>query len=203
MSNNKSLLITIIDTSPIWWGLKSIDQLNTNTTKNVNNNFNINDFVSVVVGFMNTYKTMNQMNSVALIAADNQNVHYLYPKKLDNISPWNKFDQINDINEEIKENLKIAMKKTFDDMDRIQMNTNGFDKNTIYDSLITSAMGRALCYINRIQTKFTTSDNVNYRILIIKACEDNSNQYMNFMNMIFSAEKLVKHYLFSSNSLFF
>ncbi len=57
--------------------------------------------------------------------------------------------------------------------------------------MITSAIGLALCYINRIQRRFTFADTVNYRLLVIKASEDSSNQYMNFMNMIFSAEKLV------------
>ena len=63
--------------------------------------------------------------------------------------------------------------------------------NLINDSMVTSALGLALCYINRIQRKYSFADSVNYRILVIKASEDNSNQYMNFMNMIFSAEKLV------------
>ncbi len=57
--------------------------------------------------------------------------------------------------------------------------------------MITSAIGLALCYINRIQRNFTMGDTINYRILIIKGSDDSPNQYMNFMNMIFSAEKLV------------
>lgn len=63
--------------------------------------------------------------------------------------------------------------------------------NLANDSMITSAIGLALCYINRIQRRFTFADTVNYRLLVIKASEDSSNQYMSFMNMIFSAEKLV------------
>lgn len=57
--------------------------------------------------------------------------------------------------------------------------------------MVTSALGLGLCYINRIQRKNSFAETVNYRFLVIKASEDNSNQYMNFMNMIFSAEKLV------------
>ncbi len=56
--------------------------------------------------------------------------------------------------------------------------------------MITSALCLALCYINRIQKNYTHADTVAYRILVIKASEDSSNQYMNFMNNIFSAEKL-------------
>ena len=47
---------------------------------------------------------------------------------------------------------------------------------------------------SRIQQKYTFADTVNYRILVVKGSDDSSNQYMNFMNMVFSAEKLVNNY---------
>ena len=59
------------------------------------------------------------------------------------------------------------------------------------DSMISSALGLGLCYINRIQKKYSLADTVKCRFLIIKASDDSSNQYMNFMNMVFTAEKLV------------
>lgn len=67
------------------------------------------------------------------------------------------------------------------------------------ETMITSALGMALCYVNRIQKKYSLADSVSYRILVIKASEDSSNQYMNFMNNIFSAEKLVKNLLKTPN----
>jgi hypothetical protein len=48
--------------------------------------------------------------------------------------------------------------------------------------------------LSRIQQKYTFADTVNYRILVVKGSDDSSNQYMNFMNMVFSAEKLVNDY---------
>jgi len=52
-------------------------------------------------------------------------------------------------------------------------------------------MSLALCYINRIQKNCNKqADTITYRVLIIKASEDSSNQYMNSMNNILSAEKL-------------
>ena len=62
----------------------------------------------------------------------------------------------------------------------------------VNESMITSALGLALCYINRIQKKDVHIQDVTYRILVIKASEDSSNQYMNFMNNVFSAEKMVR-----------
>jgi len=78
---------------------------------------------------------------------------------------------------------------------KINYLNNKKDKDNVQnDSLVTSAIGLALCNINYIQRKFTFPETVNYRILIIKGSDDSSNQYMNFMNMIFGAEKLVKLY---------
>lgn len=63
--------------------------------------------------------------------------------------------------------------------------------------MVTSALGLGLCYINRIQQKYAYAESCNFRILVIKASEDSSNQYMNFMNMIFSAEKMVNKGFYS------
>ena len=126
-------------------------------------------------------------------------------------SPWEKFENIIDMDYQIKENIKNLVKDQ-----AIQLESNwpkmllvsrdwilkfghfkveNSGKNLVNESLITSALGLALCYINRIQKKYTSADSVAYRILVIKASDDSSNQYMNFMNMIFSAEKLVNYFL--------
>lgn len=68
--------------------------------------------------------------------------------------------------------------------------------NLSNDSMISSAMGLGLCFINRIQRKYIFADVVKYRFVIIKASDDSSNQYMSFMNMIFSAEKSVNKKFF-------
>lgn len=60
--------------------------------------------------------------------------------------------------------------------------------------MLTSAISLGLCYINRLEHNFATTETLNYRILVVQLSEDGSHQYMNFMNMIFTAEKLVSFY---------
>ena len=104
-----------------------------------------------------------------------------------------KCDQIGEIDQQIKENLKQLSQEA----------VQHAPKSLAYNSMLTAAMGLALCYINRIQNSMASTETVNYRILIVQLYEDGSNQYMNFMNMIFAAEKLVifiRYYLVKINS---
>jgi hypothetical protein len=111
---------------------------------------------------------------------------YLYPtrsKRNDKtVSPWNRCEQISDVNDQIKKNLELLVSNQ--DLESTTIPQN--------NSTLASAFGLALCYVNRIQKCFQlAADSISYRILIIKLFEDAANQYMNFMNMIFTSEKLV------------
>jgi hypothetical protein len=96
--------------------------------------------MSAVVGFLNVYKTMNQQNAVSLIAAHNTkafrnfstfisgsshfviihlffqiiNRGFLYPSVSKVVekysSPWEKYESIGDMDNQIKENMKALMK---------------------------------------------------------------------------------------------
>ncbi|CAF0791422.1 unnamed protein product [Brachionus calyciflorus] len=191
MSLERNLLIVVLDTNPIWWGLQNsglIPNAQTNPKIPLQDNITFNDCLSAVIGFLNAYKTMNQNNSVVLIAAHNTKAEYLYPSKPKivekNSSPWDKYEQISDMYEIIRDNLKKLSNEQLSTLNSV----NNKD-NLSNDSMITSAMGLGLCYINRIQKTYAFADSVKYRFVIVKASDDSSNQYMSFMNMIFSAEK--------------
>lgn len=195
--SSKNLLIAIVDTNPLWWGLQSsglippADSDRSNGEKATNGSsknkiFTLSDFISATVGFLNVYKTLNQNNAIAVIAAHNTKAEYIYPtrdKYFDkSYSPWERFEQIGDVDEQVRQNLKALANE--------QIEALNADHPLSNDSMITSAIGMALCYVNRIQRKFTFTEEVNYRILVLKACDDSANQYMNFMNTVFTAEKL-------------
>ena len=58
------------------------------------------------------------------------------------------------------------------------------------DSLIAGAMTMALCYLNRMDKEHELREEMlSSRILVIKGSEDNPEQYMNFMNAVFTAQK--------------
>lgn len=191
--SEKNLLIVVMDTNPVWWGLQSSGLIKSQGSQKSNGvkgseNYNFSDYLSAVIGFLNVYKTMNQLNAVSLIAAHNTKADFLYPSESKVVekysSPWEKYENISDMDYQIKENIKIIMKTQATALENDEINA------APNDSLITSALGLALCYVNRIHKKYALADSVSYRILVIKASEDSSNQYMNFMNNVFSAEKL-------------
>ena len=99
--SDRNLLITILDTNPIFWGLQSngLVKQGSNSASRLpldviysfprlslthfipfsyfssifshSKGFTFEDCLSAVVGFVNVYKTMNQNNAVVLIAAHN------------------------------------------------------------------------------------------------------------------------------------
>ncbi|RNA32317.1 general transcription factor IIH subunit 3 [Brachionus plicatilis] len=191
MNNEKNLLIVILDTNPIWWGLQNSGSIQQEDQVPIHDNITFSDCLSGVMGFINAYKTMNQNNSVCLIAAHNTRAEYLYPAKSkladNNQTPWERYEQISDIYESVKEGLKNLSQQHLENLSDAKEVKN--KDNLSNDSMISSAMGLGLCFINRIQRKYIFAESVKYRFVVIKASDDSSNQYMSFMNMIFSAEK--------------
>ena len=100
-----------------------------------------------------------------------------------NVTPWTNVN-IREVDDQIKESIK---KLSSEDEE-----TNALSVIQHNHSTLTSALGLALCYANRaIKNNTNLNEDVKYRILIVKLFEENASQYMNFMNMIFTAEKLV------------
>lgn len=63
------------------------------------------------------------------------------------------------------------------------------DLNT--ESLISGALGMALCYIARLERDKVAGQKLHPRILMITASNDSATQYMNYMNIFFTAQRMV------------
>lgn len=57
------------------------------------------------------------------------------------------------------------------------------------ESLLAGAIAMALCYIARIQRTKPLGALLNNRILVITGSGDSASQYMNYMNVFFTAQK--------------
>ncbi|KAJ8779261.1 hypothetical protein J1605_012723 [Eschrichtius robustus] len=57
------------------------------------------------------------------------------------------------------------------------------------ETLLAGSLAKALCYIHRMNKDVKDNQEMKSRILVIKAAEDSTLQYMNFMNVIFAAQK--------------
>ncbi|NXK83113.1 TF2H3 factor, partial [Amazona guildingii] len=180
-----SLLVVIIDTNPIWWGKKALGEAELTLSK----------CIDAVMVLGNSHLLMNRNNRLAVIASHTQESRFLYPGKgwtaadlfgdggssmESNCSGSKdgKYELLTAINDTIAEEIKDLMTKS--DMRGQQTET-----------LLVGSLAKALCCILSVteSSKLFCNQEMKSRILVIKAAEDSALQYMNFMNVIFAAQK--------------
>ncbi|NWZ24793.1 TF2H3 factor, partial [Asarcornis scutulata] len=171
-----SLLVIVIDTNPIWWGKRAQGEAE----------FTLSKCIDAVMVLGNSHLFMNRTNKLAVIASHTQESRFLYPGKrwafADLLgdgsnsvesncsgSKDGKYELLTAINDAIAEEIKDLMTKT--DMRGQQTET-----------LLAGSLAKALCCI-----LFITE--LSKPLSVIKAAEDSALQYMNFMNVIFAAQK--------------
>jgi len=77
---------------------------------------------------------------------------------------------------------KVAQVITADESDRQHGRSN--------ESLLAGAMAMALAHVNRQQASAATGSKVVARMLVLSSSGDSAAQYMNYMNVFFTAQKL-------------
>ncbi|NXF83055.1 TF2H3 factor, partial [Sclerurus mexicanus] len=180
-----SLLVIVIDTNPIWWGKRALGEAQ----------FTLSKCIDAVMVLGNSHLFMNRTNRLAVIASHTQESRFLYPgKRWASVDPFGdgsnsmesncsgskdgKYELLTAINDAIAEEIKDLMTKT--DV-----------KGQQTETLLAGSLAKALCCILWIteSSKPLSNQEMKSRILVIKAAEDSTLQYMNFMNVIFAAQK--------------
>ncbi|XP_027593398.1 general transcription factor IIH subunit 3 isoform X2 [Pipra filicauda] len=178
-----SLLVIVVDTNPIWWGKRALGEAE----------FTLSKCIDAVMVLGNSHLFMNRTNKLAVIASHTQESRFLYPgKRWASADPFGdggssmesncsgskdgKYELLTAINDAIAEEIKDLMTKT-------EM------KGQQTETLLAGSLAKALCYINKMSKEVKANQEMKSRILVIKAAEDSTLQYMNFMNVIFAAQK--------------
>uniref|UniRef100_A0A8D0L8J5 General transcription factor IIH subunit 3 n=1 Tax=Sphenodon punctatus TaxID=8508 RepID=A0A8D0L8J5_SPHPU len=179
-----NLLVVVVDTNPIWWGKQALG----------GSELTLSKCLDAVMVMGNSHLFMNRNNKLAVIASHIQESRFLYPGKRwafadlfadtsgnlveSNISGSKdgKYELLTTINEIVAEEIKDLMTKT--DI-----------KGQQTETLLAGSLAKALCYIHRMHKEVKASQEIKSRILVVKAAEDSALQYMNFMNVIFAAQK--------------
>ncbi|XP_077604094.1 general transcription factor IIH subunit 3 [Crocuta crocuta] len=179
-----NLLVIIVDTNPIWWGKQALKE----------SQFTLSKCIDAVMVLGNSHLFMNRSNKLAVIASHIQESRFLYPGKNGRLGdffgdPGNppsefspsgskdgKYELFTAANEVIAEEIKDLMTKS--DI-----------KGQHTETLLAGSLAKALCYIHRMNKEVKDNQEMKSRILVIKAAEDSALQYMNFMNVIFAAQK--------------
>ncbi|XP_058387246.1 general transcription factor IIH subunit 3 isoform X2 [Diceros bicornis minor] len=179
-----NLLVIIVDTNPIWWGKQALKE----------SQFTLSKCIDAVMVLGNSHLFMNRFNKLAVIASHIQESRFLYPGKNGRLGDFfgdagnppsefnpsgskdGKYELLTAANEVIVEEIKDLMTKS--DI-----------KGQHTETLLAGSLAKALCYIHRMNKEVKDNQEMKSRILVIKAAEDSALQYMNFMNVIFAAQK--------------
>ncbi|XP_031440733.1 general transcription factor IIH subunit 3 [Clupea harengus] len=165
-----SLLVIVLDVNPIWWGQQAQREPE----------FTLSKCLDAVMVMANSHLIMTRTNKLAIIASTCQESHFLFPSKnwddATATSGDGKYELLSVANDLVAEEIKGLMART-----EVKGNQT--------DTLLAGGLAKALCYIHRISKQLDAGQDMKSRILVIKAAEDCALQYMNFMNVIFAAQK--------------
>ncbi|KAJ7400764.1 hypothetical protein BTVI_102211 [Pitangus sulphuratus] len=124
--------------------------------------FTLSKCIDAVMVLGNSHLFMNRTNKLAVIASHTQESRFLYPGKR-----WASADPFGDGGSSVESNCSGS-------------------KDGKYE-LLTAINDAIAEEIKDLMTK--TNQDMKSRILVIKAAEDSTLQYMNFMNVVFAAQK--------------
>ncbi|XP_053783825.1 general transcription factor IIH subunit 3 [Desmodus rotundus] len=178
-----NLLVIIVDTNPIWWGKQALK----------GSQFTLSKCMDAVMVLGNSHLFMNRSNKLAVIASHIQESRFLYPGRNGRMGDFfgdpgktpelcpsgskdGKYELLTAANEVIVDEIKDLMTKS--DI-----------KGQHTETLLAGSLAKALCYIHRMNKEVKDNQEMKSRILVVKAAEDSALQYMNFMNVIFAAQK--------------
>lgn len=173
MSSSLKHLVVLIDLNPIYWS----DKISSSST------LNFKQYLNLIIQFCNAYIAFDIHHRLTIIGCSNNETCFLYPDQtseaqiIPTVTKTNLFEQLFVVDRVVEENFK----KFIDQFS---------PHHTTAGSMITMALTQALCYINRLIRETQAGDKNSFRILIIQTTNDTSKQYMNFMNAVFTSEKL-------------
>uniref|UniRef100_A0A8C2X9X4 General transcription factor IIH subunit 3 n=1 Tax=Cyclopterus lumpus TaxID=8103 RepID=A0A8C2X9X4_CYCLU len=169
-----NLLVIVVDVNPIWWGQQA--QRATELT--------LSKCLDAVMVLGNSHMAMSRTNKLSVIASHFEDSHFLYPGK-----SWRMGDSCGDdassSGDGKYELLAVANNLIAEEIRKVMSKTEVRGNST--DTLLAGTLAKALCCILLLKKQLFTE--IKSRILVIKAAEDCARQYMNFMNVIFAAQK--------------
>jgi len=171
--NPSNLLVIVIDTNPSQAVLREQQRVLTHC-------------LNAVLVLCNGHLMMSSRNKLAVIASHTNTCQYLYSDKLHEAfvegtseqhtkAQGGQYELFSQVDNCIKQRVKEVMTS---EVQSVQT-----------DSLIGGAMAMALCYVHRIEKEIQVGETLSSRILVITGAGDSTSQYMNFMNVFFTAQK--------------
>ena len=146
-----------------------------------------------LVTLANMHLMLKTKNKVAIIACNASSSDFIYCDA-DTLQPQpaqsssSSMPRQSDGQYEIFAHLETTVKQNIRNFVLDEKSNLFEDKDS--ESLIAGALTMALCYANRMNREKPTGENLNSRLLIVTGCSGGASQYMTYMNVFFTAQKL-------------
>lgn len=162
---DKNLLVLVLDVNPVQRCVKQV----------------ITQCLDSAIVFANAHLLQTPNNHLAVMACHGNGAEFLYPDE--------KRSEVRQIDGQYE--LFTLVERTI--RQRLQQMINDMppDGRLSSESLISGALSMALCYISRLEREKIAGEKLNSRVLVITASHDSATQYMNYMNIFFTAQKMV------------
>ncbi|KAJ8959992.1 hypothetical protein NQ318_009427 [Aromia moschata] len=164
-TDETSLLVVILDSNP---GQKMLRE----------NPHVLTQCVDSVIAFANSHLMQKAQNKLAIMACHSKTSQFIYPgpsKPLDVRQVDGQYEAFTIVEKTTKHNLAKLLSSE--------------NSAVITESLLAGAIAMALCYIARIQRIKPPGAKLNCRILVVTGSGSSASQYMNYMNVFFTAQK--------------
>jgi len=131
--------------------------------------------------FANAHLVQSSSNELAMMACHGHGAKFLYP--CENAAEIRQMDGQYEKFTMVERTVRQQLQQLISEM--------SMDTPLNAESLISGALSMALCYIARLEREKIAGQKLYPRILVITASNDSAMQYMNYMNIFFTAQRMV------------
>ncbi|XP_011314254.1 general transcription factor IIH subunit 3 [Fopius arisanus] len=164
----KSLLMIILDVNPVQRIVKQEAKI-------------LSQCIESVIVFANSHLMQASSNGLGLIACHGQGAKFLYPEPEKSVEV-RQFDGQYEKFTLVERTVRQTLQRVINDL----INTRPLNS----ESLISGALSLALCYIARLEREKVPGEKLHSRIFVVTGSNDSATQYMNYMNIFFTAQKM-------------
>jgi len=144
----------------------------------------LSQLLNCVLGLMNSHLMLDPRHKVALVAAHAAGCSFLYPGEAGELGQvlrqqdgqYEEFYQVETI---VRQRVTAVLARD---------ESKGHGRSS--ESLLSGAMAKGLAYVNKQQSVRGPGNKLEPRMLVLSATGDSAAQYMNYMNVFFTAQKL-------------
>ena len=142
----------------------------------------LTQLLTSVTSLLCQHLMLHPTNLVALLAAHSTGTTLLYPDlaSKDNDTVLRQQDGQYEVFYNLETVVKAKVGQVMGRPDRGQGSS---------ECLLSGAMAKAMCYINKLQSSRPETEKLKARLLVMSSTGDTAAQYINFMNVFFSAQK--------------